>query len=181
MRAERIYSFGWALVLAGVAAIIAVAVIGLLATAETVPGTGIAVIGGLLVVYLFTVLLGTGTALIAAGEPEAGTYYATDWDAALLELMDDMPVGPILPVTVGVAGVTGGCALGFRPGQTWTIDADGHMSRPMCRPAVTALASFLPSLSADDWEHGVPCKCPLGNREVVFAVHSSLATSCMDG
>ena len=106
---------------------------------------------------------------------------ATPWDTAVLELMDEVPVAPIVPVTIGVAGATGGCPLGFRPGHSWVIDADGHISRPLCLPAVNALAPLLSSFSVDDWEHGVPCKCPLGNREVVFPMSPSSDTGSVDG
>lgn len=171
-------SFGWGLVFTVAAAIFALMVIGLSASSETATGQRIIVIAVLLGVFLTTVLLGTGATLITSEQPSGQEEERSidrqtiHWLGGELELVDEIPSAPILPVTVGVAGVTGGCPLGFRPGQSWTIDADGHISRPLCRPAVDALATLLPTLTQDDWEHGIPCRCLLRDREVVFAVES---------
>ena len=178
MKGFSVSSFGWGLEFTTSAAIFALVVIGLSATAETATGQRIIVMCVLLGVFLTTVLMTTGVAMIAneqASSQEDGWVIdrpTTNWLDGELELVDQIPSDPILPVTVGVAGVTGGCPLGFRPGQSWGIDADGHISRPLCRPAADALASLMPTLTRDDWEHGVPCRCPLGDREVVFAVES---------
>jgi len=172
------FSFGWELAFIAAAAIFALVVIGLSASSETATGQRIIVISVLLGVFLITVLLGTGATLIASEQPSGQEEEwlidrpTIHWLGGELELVDEIASAPILPVTVGVAGATGGCPLGFRPGQSWAIDADGHISRPLCRPAVDALATLLPTLTGDDWEYGIPCRCPLEGREVVFAVES---------
>ena len=171
-------SFGWGLAFTVTAAIFALVVIGLSASPETSMGQRIIVMSVLLGVFLTTVLLSTGATLITSEQPssqEAGWFIdrpTVHWLDGDLELVDEIPSAPILPVTVGVAGATGGCPLGFRSGQNWGIDADGHISRPLCRPAADALSDLLPTLTRDDWEKGIPCRCPMGDREVVFAVEA---------
>ena len=187
MRYLGVSSFGWGLTISVAAAIFALVVIVLLASVDSVAGQRITVVAVLLGVYLTTVLMGTGAMLIANEQPsgqEAGLVIdqpVAHWLDGELELVDEIASAPILPVTVSVAGATGGCPLGFRPGQAWGIDADGHISRPLCRPAVDALATMLPMLTEEDWEHGIPCRCPLGNREVVFAVASKGADVSVTG
>lgn len=171
-------SLGWGLAFTTAAAIFSLVVIGLTASPETATGQRIIVTAVLLGVFLTTVLMGTAATLVAnelpsGQEDEWNIERPTNiWLDGELELVDELPPVPILPVTVGVAGATGGCPLGFRPGQTWRVDADGHISRPLCRPAVDALTSMLPTLTEEDWEHGVPCRCPLKDREVIFEVES---------
>ena len=171
-------SFGWGLAFTVTAAIFALVIIGLSASPETATGQRIIVMSVLLGIFLTTVLMGTGATMIASERPsgqEVGWFIdkpTVHWLDGDLELVDEVPSVQILPVTVGVAGATGGCPLGFRPGQSWGIDADGHISRPLCRPAVDALSELLPTLTRDDWEHGIPCRCPMGDREVVFAVEA---------
>ena len=171
-------SFGWGMTFIVAAAIFALVVIGLSASSETATGQRIIVMSVLLGIFLTTVLMGIGATLNANEQPSAQEEeWSIDrptihWLGGELELVDEIASASILPVTVGVAGATGGCPLGFRPGQSWAIDADGHISRPLCRPAVDALATLLPTLSKEDWEHGIPCRCPIGDREVVFAVES---------
>ena len=180
-------SFGWELAYIAAAAIFALVVIGLSASSETATGQRIIVMSVLLGVFLTTVLMGIGATLTANEQPSAQEEeWSIDrptihWLGGELELIDEVPSAPILPVTVGVAGATGGCPLGFRPGQTWAIDADGHISRPLYRPAVDALAALLPTLTQDDWEHGIPCRCPMADREVVFAVESKEADVRLTG
>ena len=172
------FSFGWELAFIAAAAIFALVVIALSASSETATGQRIIVIAVLLGVFLTTVLMGTGATLIANEQPSDQEEErlidrpTIHWLGGELKLVDEIASAPILPVTVGVAGATGGCPLGFRPGQRWGIDADGHISRPLCRPAVDALATLLPTLTKEDWEHGIPCRCPMADREVVFAVES---------
>ena len=169
-------SFGWGLTFTAAAAIFALVVIGLSVSSETTTGQRTIVMAVLLGVFLTTVLMGTGATLIANDQPAGQEEeWSIDWPMVHwldgeLALVDEIPSAPILPVAVGVAGASGGCPLGFRPGQTWAIDADGHISRPLCRPAVDALATLLPTLTKETWEHGIPCRCPMGDREVVFAV-----------
>jgi hypothetical protein len=176
MRPEREFFSDGALVLTGGTAILVIILIAFLGTREIVPGQGIAVIAVLLSIFLLVV--GTGmimapTASEGATEEMMGLAAADTGTAVVrpeLELMDAVPVPLLSPVTIRVVGATGVCALGFRPGHTWVIGEDGHLSRPLCQPAVVAVSSMLRSLSTEEVKLEVPCQCPLGNREVAFAV-----------
>ena len=86
-----------------------------------------------------------------------------------LELLDELLVAPPSQVTVAVAGVTGVCARGFRLGDTWGIDSYGHLSRPLCLPAARAISTLLEEWPEGQMECDVPCRCPLAERELVFA------------
>ncbi len=176
MRPERELFSDGALVLTGGTAILVIILIAFLGTRETVPGQAIAVIAVLLAIFLLMVGVGI---VVAPTVSERATeemmgLAAADTGTALvrpeLELMDALPEGPLSPVTISVVGARGVCPLGFRPGHTWVIGDDGHLSRPLCQPAVTALSSMLRSVSTKGAKLRVPCYCPLGNREVAFAV-----------
>lgn len=176
MKTERAFFPNWAFVMAIGAAIAGIMLIAFLGATETMPGQGIAVIALLLAIYLLVVGTGIVMASMTGGLATAETVGLAAEEAATaasvpeLELMDAVPVAPLSPVTIGVAGVTGVCALGFRPGHTWVVDSDGGLSRPLCQPGVVALSSMLRSLQREGVKLRVPCNCPLGNREVAFAV-----------
>ena len=176
MRPEREFFSDGALVLTGGTAILVILLIAFLGTRETVSGQAIAVIAVLLAIFLLVVGMGIILAPMTserATEVMMGLAAAETATAVVrpeLELMDAVPVAPLSPVTIGVVGAKGVCPLGFRPGHTWVIGDDGHLSRPLCQPAVTALSSMLRSVSTKGAKLRVPCHCPLGNREVAFAV-----------
>ena len=176
MRPEREFLSDVALALAGGAAIPVIMLIAFLGTRETVFGQGIAVIAVLLAIYLLVVGMGIIMAPVPserATEEMVGLAAAETATAVLrpeLELMDAVPVTPLSPVTIRVVGATGVCPLGYRPGHTWVIGDDGHLSRPLCKPAVIALSSMLRALSREGVKLRVPCYCPMGDREVAFAV-----------
>ena len=176
MRPEREFFSDGALVLTGGTAILVIILIAFLGTIETVPGQAIAVIAVLLAIFLLMVGVGivvAPTVSERATEEMMGLAAADTGTAVVrpeLELMDAVPVAPLSPVTIRVVGATGVCALGFRPGHTWVIGDDGHLSRPLCQPAVVAVSSMLRSVSTKGAKLRVPCYCPLGNREVAFAV-----------
>ena len=176
MRPEKEFLSDRALVLTGGTAILVIILIAFLGTREAVPGQAIAVIAVLLAIFLLVVGVGivvAPTASERATEEMMGLATADTGTAVVrpeLELMDAVPVAPLSPVTISVVGATGVCPLGFRPGHTWVIGDDGHLSRPLCQPAVVAVSSMLQSVSTKGAKLRVPCYCPLGNREVAFAV-----------
>ncbi len=182
MRPEREFFSDGTLVLTGGTAILVIILIAFLGTRETVPGQAIAVIAVLLAIFLLVVGVGiivAPTAREQATKEMMGLAAADTGTAVVrpvLELMDAVPVAPLSPVTISVVGARGVCPLGFRPGHTWVIGDDGHLSRPLCQPAVTALSSMLRSVSTKGAKLRVPCYCPLGNREVAFAVQGEEST-----
>lgn len=90
-----------------------------------------------------------------------------------LELLDSIPIAGAA-ATIIVAGEVGVCPLGFHRGQTWRIDDDGRLSRPLCRPAVTALAPALEAAGRGASGAQVSCHCPLG-QDLIFTVGSQAA------
>lgn len=135
------------------------------------------VLGIAIPIALVHVVYGTyHLALIAAIAVAIGVAIeVTGWNpwptavaAPELELMDRVPA-PSEPITVRVVRASGTCPLGFRPGSWWTIDEAGHVSSPLCRPAVAALNPALGRSMETTGEGPVSCHCPLGDREVAFA------------
>lgn len=135
------------------------------------------VLGLAIPVALVHVAYGTyHLALIAASAVIIGVAIeVTGWNpwptavaAPELELMDRVPA-PSAPIAVRVVRASGTCPLGFRPGSWWTIDEAGHVSSPLCRPAVTALSPAFEAVLGTAGEGPVSCHCPLGDREVAFA------------
>ncbi|MFQ6030425.1 MAG: hypothetical protein ACE5Q6_23365 [Dehalococcoidia bacterium] len=94
---------------------------------------------------------------------------AEAWEEEV-ELVQTIPAVPVSLFTVGVAGTTGVCPVGYRNGRVWFVGHDGHISRPLCRPGVTAITSALQAWSGAGLEVDVSCLCPLGHREVTFAL-----------
>ena len=89
----------------------------------------------------------------------------------VLELMDGLSTIPLGTATIGVVRSVGGiCPLGFQPGKTWSVDSDGHLSRPLCRPAVDAISTALWERDEEDLETGIVCHCPIGDQNLVFSV-----------
>jgi uncharacterized repeat protein (TIGR04076 family) len=158
------------LLLAGGAVVPVVAVVALLA-ADKPEAAGI--IGALMGVYLVVVAPGIYLARTAKGRPEWETMdlVATGTAAAAsgVEWGETVPLAPLWPVTVQVASAAGVCALGFRPGDTWVIDANGRISRPLCRPMTDALSSLLRA-PLGEVEQSMACVCPLPDRRLVFTV-----------
>lgn len=85
-----------------------------------------------------------------------------------LELVEVLPI-PSVAMAFGVVSAMGVCPLGFRPGSTWAIDEEGHLSRPLCRPAVAAVLD----ISSQGAE--ASCRCPLGDRALIFALQRDMA------
>jgi hypothetical protein len=170
MKARIFSTSDWALLLAGGAVVPVVAVLALLA-ADKAEAAGI--VGVLAGVFLAVVAPGIYLASTARGRPEWETMdlVATGTAAAPsgLEWVDTVPLAPLWPAAVQVATATGVCALGFRPGDTWVIDANGRLSRPLCRPMANALSSILQA-PWGEVEESVACVCPLADRQLVFSV-----------
>jgi hypothetical protein len=175
MDTERGFVSRWVFTLAGAVAIPMALLIAYLGARQPMPGQAITAIAALLVIYLSLMLLGTIMAPTAGERTVAGTAelamegFAADGEVAELELMDAVPVSLMMPVTLGVTRASGVCPLGFRPGHTWVVGVDGHLSRPLCAPAVTASTAILEEWSAVGLRIAEPCHCPVG-RELVFAV-----------
>ena len=89
------------------------------------------------------------------------------------ELLDWMPRPAFWPATVAALRATGDCPHDYKPGQTWIIDDDGHISRPLCRPAVAVLSQMFASGSREEPGQEAPCACPFADRQVVFAIQSN--------
>lgn len=168
---ERLFSTSdWAFLLAGGAVVPVVAVAALLA-ADKAEAAGI--VGVLVGVYLAVVAPGMYLARTARARPEWETMdlvpTGTTLAASGVEWADTVPLAPLWPATIQVATAAGVCALGFRSGDTWVIDADGRISRPLCRPMTTALSSLLRA-PLGEVERSMACVCPLADRELVFTV-----------
>jgi len=83
----------------------------------------------------------------------------------------DRVTAPLTPVSVRVQSREGGCAWDYRTGHTWAIDREGRVTPQLCQAAVVALGSVLKSQSSRaQGQATAPCRCPLGQRQVVFAI-----------
>ncbi|GEM_PF-6754699 len=86
-----------------------------------------------------------------------------------LELMDSL-LAPTVPLTVRVVSARGICPLGFQRGDVWVASGEGHLSSKLCRPAVRSLGAVLQPPIGERIGQVVSCQCPLGDRELEFAV-----------
>ncbi len=87
-----------------------------------------------------------------------------------LEMLQSMPA-PSVPITVAVTNAVGVCPRGLTVGDTVSIDARGHLSRPLCRTAVEALQeALLAPIAAPDLDRLVSCHCPVAGPGLTFAV-----------
>ena len=167
MRARMVISSGWMyLALAAAALPIALIVMYLAAGNPSVAGE----LAILLAIFAAVMGLGVYTAATAKAVVHKAAAVETGHAVAGMEWIDEVPLAPLAPISIKVLKVTGACALGFMPGNRWVIDANGHLSRPLCAAAVKAFSS----IGSGPWEDGLPqevaCHCPLAGREVVFAI-----------
>ena len=166
----------WALVVAVVAVLFAVAVIAALAVTAGAPG--VATLAGVLIVFLVAIMVPLATYSVSRERQDAKRWELDVEGAAAssagpeLELMDMLPDAPLAPFTIGITRAIGVCPLGFRRGDAWFVGSDGHISRQMCRPAITALGSILQATHNAGLDQEVACLCPLIDRQVLFAVQS---------
>ena len=166
----------WSLVLAIVAVLFAVAVIAALAVTAGAPG--VATLAGLLIVFLVAIMVPLATYSVSRERQDAKRWELNVEGAAAsaagpeLELMDMLPDAPLAPVAIRITKEIGVCPLGFRKGDAWFVDSDGHISRQLCRPAITALGPMLQATRNALPEQEVPCRCPLSDRQLLFAVQS---------
>ena len=86
-----------------------------------------------------------------------------------LELMDTFLL-PSAPITIRAVAARGICPLGFQPGDTWSLDGEGHLSPWLCRPAVDSLSAILQAPQHNGNGKSISCRCPLRDRELAFAV-----------
>lgn len=136
------------------------------------------VLGAALPIAVIDIILGVyHLAFIAVAAAAVGIVaMTTGWFSAPeiatrpeLELLDRVPAPP-RPATIEVVGSKGVCALGYGPGRTWAINENGHLSSPLCRPGVVALSPALQAMKRGEPGGEVACLCPLGGRQVSFAV-----------
>lgn len=138
----------------------------------------IGLLGSPLPVLAISAFVVIAYAALLAGVAEAARVQVEPAGAVLaglrpaLELMDTIPLAAG-PAAIGVAGATGVCPLGYRPGCTWALDRGGHLTPQLCLPAVAALGRALSGLAAGDGEARAVCRCPLGDRAVEFSASRS--------
>lgn len=85
----------------------------------------------------------------------------------MVEILADVPREP---VTATITRVIGPCPLGMMPGNTWRIDSDGKLSRPMCRSGATALSALFEMSKGDAMDRSTACECQYAGRKVTFTV-----------
>lgn len=91
-------------------------------------------------------------------------------EATSLQMLQAMRA-PSVPITVAVTNAVGACPRGLTVGDTVSIDAHGHLGRPLCRTAVEALQeAFLAPIEARDLDRLVSCHCPIAGPGLTFAV-----------
>lgn len=87
-----------------------------------------------------------------------------------LEMLQAMPA-PSVPITAAVTAAVGVCPRGLTIGDSVSINARGHLTRPLCRTAVEALqGSLLAPIEARDFDRRVSCYCPIAGSGLTFAV-----------
>lgn len=105
---------------------------------------------------------------------EIPTYESDDLlpeeESEAVEMVEALVDGPREAVTAEITKVFGPCPLGMMPGNSWRIDADGNLSRPMCRPGATALSTLFETSKGDAMGRSTACECLYANREVTFTV-----------
>ena len=101
-------------------------------------------------------------------------------EAEGVEMVEALVDAPRESVTAEITKVFGPCPLGMMPGNTWRIDADGTLSRPMCRPRATALSALFGMSDGDAMNRSTACECQYANREVTFTVRESKEESLDD-
>ena len=91
-----------------------------------------------------------------------------------LELVDELNRPVPGSAKIGIIRALGTCPLGFDSNKMWNVDKDGHLSRPLCRPAVTSISNALRTLDEEELEAGVVCHCPIGDRNVGFTFENQI-------
>jgi hypothetical protein len=86
-------------------------------------------------------------------------------------------VAPARPMTLRVLSARGSCPLGFRPGQTWAVDARGHLAPALCRGATRQLEPMLQRAPEDGRETQAACRCPVLGRELTFGVQAAASAA----
>lgn len=97
-----------------------------------------------------------------------------------VEMVEVLADAPREAVTAAITKVFGPCPLGMMPGNTWRIDSEGNLSRPMCRPGATALSALFEMSKGDAMDRSTTCECLYAGREVTFTVRESEEESLDD-
>ena len=174
MKAQKKRLPDWVMVVAVVGGIPAILAIGLLASGATVLWqTLMALLGIFLAVMalsIFTMPRASDRSAVAEQRLDSLKADPDSRPDLVPESLHWMPPPPFWPVTIAALKTTGDCPLGYKPGETWVIHGDGHISRPLCRPAVAALNHMFNSGSGEEPGQEAPCDCPFTDRQVVFAM-----------
>ena len=178
MKVERKPMPDWVFAAAVGGALPVILVVGLLASGAAVLWqTLVALLGIFLAVMAMAVYTSARAGARSAVETESSLASLKAEPGARPDLIpepvDWMPPPAFWPVTIAAIRATGACPLGYKPGQTWVIDDDGHISRPLCRPAVAVLSQMFASGSWEEPGQEAPCTCPFIDRQVVFAVKAN--------
>ena len=72
-----------------------------------------------------------------------------------------------------IRSVDGVCPLDIRPGKTWNVGRDGHLSHALCCSAVESIGKALYERDEEDMDAGISCRCPLGDRNMVSSVEAT--------
>ncbi|PKB72310.1 MAG: hypothetical protein BZY87_01030 [SAR202 cluster bacterium Io17-Chloro-G6] len=176
MSGEHKGGYDW---MAGLGMMIAAPVV-LLAGAVVVVVLSAPIIMVLSVIAFATVILFAGTVLTRetpstdTTEREEAMCESADLFVALesenIAMVESLIDAPKTPVSATITKVVGPCPLGLMPGNNWTIDPDGKLSRPMCRPGATALSALFRMANGDVMDRPVCCECEIAGREVTFTV-----------
>lgn len=85
--------------------------------------------------------------------------------------LTDAVAAPGSPRAIHVSSSVGECAYGLKAGDSFLVAPNGRMSRPLCQTAIDAVTPLLSDgEGTGDGATGVSCVCPLGGRQVTFAV-----------
>lgn len=88
-------------------------------------------------------------------------------------LADRMPNPTVGSFTIGITQTTGVCPMSYRRGHVWFVRPGGRLSRSLCRPGVTAIASALEQAAGHNGlDKDVSCVCPLGDQDVTFTIRA---------
>lgn len=173
MKPQMNPSTNWVPVMLGGLAVAAVMAIAFLAMNKPeVAGE----IGILLEVFTGIMALGAYTTITArepGGQEEKLSVEAAAAAAIAeaIEWTDSVPVTPGASTKLRVTNVHGACAHGYLPGNTWVVDSQGNLSRPICAAAANAFKAMYYATGMETPEE-FACERPIGDRKVIFELQS---------
>jgi len=131
------------------------------------------IVGILTAIFFVPVALGALTARLpvatATGETELAAEVIADIESIPeLELVESVPVAPESEVTLEARMVSGDCVHGYLNGDSWVIDGEGNLSRPICAAAAEGFKALYQASSGEGMPTEISCRCPLADRKVMF-------------